>query len=96
MGHVQWDPEHSTAQLVDLVTKNPQEYGFFAMMPLILASSSVSLGMVLYARPLITPVAIIALYLYKHVKKPFGWGIRQVYGKRLVGTCANHIGIAHF
>jgi hypothetical protein len=60
--------------------KGSQEYGFFAMMPLILASSSVSLSMVLYSRPLITPVAIVALYLYKHVKKPFGWGIRQVYG----------------
>lgn len=56
------------------------------MMPLILASSSVSLGMVLYSRPLITPVAIIALYLYKHVKKPFGWGIRQVYGKPLLAS----------
>jgi ABC-type multidrug transport system fused ATPase/permease subunit len=66
------------------VTKDPQEYGFFAMMPLILAASSVSLGMVLYSRPLITPFAVIALYLYKHVKKPFGWGIRQVYGGLII------------
>ena len=35
-----WDPAHSTAQLVDLVAKDPEEYRLFAMMPLILASAS--------------------------------------------------------
>lgn len=79
-----WDSKHSTAQLVDLVTKDPNEYRLFAMMPLILAKASVSLFAVLYAKPLITPVAAGCLYMYKHVKKPFGWGIRQVYGGMII------------
>ena len=73
-----WDPDHSTAQLGDLVTKDANEYKIFAWMPLILASASFSVAAVLYARPLITPVAIVCLVCYKYVKKPYGWGIRQV------------------
>lgn len=67
-----WDPGHSTAQMVDLVTKDPNEYRLFAMMPLLLSSAGFSLCAVLYAKPIITPGAIIALYAYKYVKKPFG------------------------
>ena len=73
-----WDPEHSTAQLVDLVTKDPNEYRLFAMMPLLLSSAAFSLSVVMYAQPIITPAAVLALFAYKYVKKPFGWGIRQV------------------
>lgn len=45
-----------------------------------LSSAAFSLGAVLYAKPLITPVAVLCLFAYRHVKKPVGWGIRQVYG----------------
>jgi hypothetical protein len=67
--------------MVDLVTKDPNEYRLFAMMPLLLSSAAFSLGAVLYAKPIITPLAMVCLVCYKYVKKPFGWGIRQVYGK---------------
>ena len=66
--------------MVDLVTKDPNEYRLFAMMPLLLSSAAFSLGAVLYAKPIITPLAMVCLVCYKYVKKPFGWGIRQVYG----------------
>ena len=79
-----WDPSHSTAQLVDLVTKDPNEYRLFAMMPLLLSSAAFSLSAVLYAKPIITPVAVVCLIAYKYVKKPFGWGIRQVYGGLII------------
>ena len=65
---------------MDLVTKAPNEYRLFAMMPLLLSSAAFSLGAVLYAKPIITPVAMVCLVCYKYVKKPYGWGIRQVYG----------------
>ena len=75
-----WDPEHSTAQLEDLVTKDPGQFQLFARLPLMLSSAAFSLGAVLYAKPLITPVAFACLVAYKYVKTPYGWGIRQAYG----------------
>jgi ABC-type multidrug transport system ATPase subunit len=75
-----WDPQHSTAQLTDLVTKDPNEYRIFSMLPLLLSSAAFSIGTVLYARPVIAPFAVACLGCYKYVKKPFGWSIRQVYG----------------
>jgi hypothetical protein len=75
-----WDPKNSTAQLSDLVTKDPSEFEVFAWMPLIISAASLSLGAIVYSRPLLAPVAAAALYLYKFVKAPFGWALRQVYG----------------
>lgn len=75
-----WDPGHSTAQLEDVVTKNPSQFQMFARLPLMLSSAAFSLAAVLYAKPLITPVAVLCLIAYKYVKKPYGWGIQQVYG----------------
>ena len=75
-----WDPDHSTAQLSDTVMKDPQDYQMFAIMPTILCQAAVSLGAIGYANPLLVPIAAVVLFLYKFVKKPFGWGIRQVYG----------------
>jgi ABC-type multidrug transport system fused ATPase/permease subunit len=75
-----WDPKNSTAALSDLVTRNPQEFEAFAWMPLIVSAGSLSLGAIVFSQPLLTPVAIACLWLYKYVKKPFGWAIRQIYG----------------
>ena len=75
-----WDPNHSTAQLEDLVTKDPGQFQLFARLPLMLSSAAFSLCAVLYAKPLITPIAFVCLIAYKYVKKAYGWGIRQVYG----------------
>ncbi len=76
-----WDPGHSTAQLEDVVTKDPKQlFGRYSRLPLMLSSTAFSLCAVLYAKPLITPIAVACLIAYKYVKQPFGWGIRQVYG----------------
>jgi len=62
-----------------VVTKDPKQlFGRYSRLPLMLSSTTFSLCAVLYAKPLITPVAITCLIAYKYVKKPFGWGIRQV------------------
>lgn len=79
-GRYLWDPGHSTAQLEDLVTKDPDQFELFARLPLMLSSAAFSLGAVIYAKPLVTPIAILCLVGYKYVKRPFGWGIRQVDG----------------
>ena len=61
------------------MTKDPKQlFGRYSRLPLMLSSTTFSLCAVLYAKPLITPVAITCLIAYKYVKKPFGWGIRQV------------------
>ena len=75
-----WDPAHSTAQLEDTVSSDPDAFTQYARLPLMLSSVIFSLSTVLYAKPLITPVAVACLVAYKYVKAPFGWGIRQVYG----------------
>ena len=75
-----WDPKNSTAQLSDLVTRNPEEFQCFAWIPMIISAALLSLGAVVWSQPLLTPVAAVALYLQKYVKAPFGWAIRQVYG----------------
>ena len=41
-------------------------------------------GAIIYAQPIIAPPAAVCLVLYKYVKKPFGWGIRQVYGGLII------------
>lgn len=46
-----WDPSHSTAQLEDVVTKDPGQFQLFARLPLMLSSAAFSLGAVLYAKP---------------------------------------------
>eukprot|EP01043_Picozoa_sp_COSAG02_P016625 COSAG02_NODE_736_length_17865_cov_9.190420_5_plen_325_part_00 len=69
-----WSPDHSTAQLEDVVTKDPKQlFGRYSRLPHMLCSTAFSLCAVLYARPLITPVALACLVAYKYVKKPFGW-----------------------
>jgi hypothetical protein len=64
-GRYLWDPAHSTAQLEDLVTKDPSQFELFARLPLMLSSAAFSLVAVLYAKPLITPVALVCLVAYK-------------------------------
>ena len=76
----------SAAKVLYLAQPQTSPEGFddldrYAMMPLLLSSAAFSLGAVLYAKPIITPLAMVCLVCYKYVKKPFGWGIRQVYGK---------------
>jgi ABC-type multidrug transport system fused ATPase/permease subunit len=75
-----WSPEHSTAQLADLVTKDPQQFQQFAVLPLMLSQAGFSLAAVLFADPRLAPCAVIILIAYKYTKKPFGWAIQQVMG----------------
>ena len=75
-----WAPEHSTAQMADLVTKDPQQFQQFAVLPLMLSQAAFSLGAVLFANPRLAPLAVIILVAYKFTKKPFGWAIQQVMG----------------
>eukprot|EP01052_Picozoa_sp_SAG31_P009032 SAG31_NODE_467_length_15267_cov_13.792919_8_plen_94_part_00 len=86
-----WDPNHSTSQLAELVTKDPQQFQQFSVLPLMAAQSSVSLGAILYAKPLITPLALVCLYLYKHTRVPFGWGIRSVCQTVCQTICRNDL-----
>ena len=67
-----WAPENSTAQLSDLVTKDPQQFQQFAQLPFMLSRAGFSLAVVLFARPVITPLAVITLILYRYTRKPFG------------------------
>ena len=75
-----WSPENSTAQLSDLVTKDPQQFQQFAQLPFMLSRAGFSLAVVLFARPVITPLAVLTLILYRYTRKPFGWAIQQVIG----------------
>ena len=65
-----WSPEHSTAQMADLVTKDPQQFQQFAVLPLMLSQACFSLGAVLFANPRLAPLAVIILVAYKFTKKP--------------------------
>ena len=75
-----WAPQHSTAQVADLVTKDPQQFQQFASLPFMLSRAGFSLAVVVFARPLIAPLAVVTLALYKFTRKPFGWAIQQVMG----------------
>jgi hypothetical protein len=49
------------------------------------SSAAFTLGVVLYAKPIITRLAMVFLVCYDAKKPAFGWGIRQVYEGLILG-----------
>lgn len=75
-----WQPEHSTAQLTDLVTKDLEQFRQFSQLPLFAATGSFSIATIIYAKPLIAPLAVLILGAQKYTKNAFSWALRQIIG----------------